>query len=199
MVISHRGNDIYGYKENTKQAIISTLRSSYVSGVECDIRLTKDNKLVLNHSFIHNNKIIKYNKARTLKLITLNNLLKSIKTKKLIIIEIKDNDKKIIDILYKIIKKYKHLNIIIHTIYYELALSFKNKYPKCKIGLIILNIINSNKDISKLDFVSLHYKVDKKYAKETFIWTVNNKKDIKKYYLQKINIITDKPYILAFT
>ncbi len=196
MVISHRGNDIYGYKENTKEAIISTLKSNYVDGVEFDIRMTKDDYLVLSHNFMSDNKIIKYTDYKDLKLIELKKLLKNIKTNKILLIEIKDNDNKIVDILYKIIKKFKKLNILIHTFNYNQALYFKEKYNEYKVGLIIGNIINQNKDITKFDFISQYYRVNKKYKKEVFYFTINDSKMIKKYYLKNKNIITDKPYLI---
>ena len=114
MIISHRGNDIYGYKENTKEAILSSLKSKYVDGVEFDIRLTRDNYMVLNHGVTYDNKIIKYTKYKDLKLLKLNDLLKSVKNKKILLIEIKDDEEKVINIVYKIIL-LKNLKVNILT------------------------------------------------------------------------------------
>lgn len=94
MIISHRGNDKHSFKENTKKAIINCLNKEYIDGVEFDIRITKDKKFVLNHGFLNNGKIIKYNKYKNLSLDELNSVLKQLKTKKIIMIEIKDNEKK---------------------------------------------------------------------------------------------------------
>ncbi len=189
MIISHRGNDNHKYKENTKNAIINALSKNYIDGVEFDIRVTKDKKLVLNHGFLHNGKIIKYSYFKDLNLDSLNSVLKSIKTPKIILIEIKDDDKIVIDLLYKCIKKYKDLNFYIHTFHNSIASLFKKKYPHINIGIILFNL---NIDYSKYDFVSLNYLGYRKIDKLTFLWTVNKK--IKKF--QGLNIITDKPFLL---
>ena len=61
MIISHRGNDLHKFKENTKEAIISTLSNDYTSGVELDVRMTKDKKIVLSHSLFYKEHIINNN------------------------------------------------------------------------------------------------------------------------------------------
>lgn len=189
MIISHRGNDNHKFKENTKEAIINVLEKNYVDGVEFDIRVTKDKKLVLSHGFLHDGKIIKYSYFRDLKIDSLNSVLKSIKGTKIILIEIKDDDENIIDLVYKCIKKYKGLNIYIHTFHKKVASLFKKKYPNINIGIILFNL---NTDYSKYDFVSLNYLGYNKINKLTFLWTVNKKN--KKF--KGLNIITDKPFLL---
>ena len=47
-IIAHRGNDGI-HKENSLEAIINSLNKKYVDGVELDVRLTKDKKLIINH------------------------------------------------------------------------------------------------------------------------------------------------------
>ena len=76
-LISYRGNDNHKYKENTKEAILSSINQNYIDGVEFDIRLTKDNYFVIYH-----NLLIEYN-----------NILVPIKS--LLLKEIKDVYKKI--------------------------------------------------------------------------------------------------------
>ena len=48
-LIAHRGLNNKKYKENTKEAIINSLKQDYIKGIEIDIRLTKDNKIVVIH------------------------------------------------------------------------------------------------------------------------------------------------------
>ena len=193
MIISHRGNDKHSFKENTKNAIINSLKKDYIDGVEFDIRITKDKKFVLNHGALNNGKIIKYTKYKNLDLDELNSVLKQLKTKKIIMMEIKDNEKEIITIFYKIIKKYKNLNIYIQTFHYELAKEFKLKYPHIKVGIILFKIKNID-DYSIFDFISLNYLGYKNIKKELFLWTINSKEKIKKF--TNYNIITDKPWII---
>jgi len=207
-IISHRGNG-FKYKPNTKEAILYSLNIDYVDGVEFDVRITKDKKIVIIHdpiiNFVSNGRgivknmkykeLLKYNfgtKEIPSKITLLDELLSLINNKKIILIEIKeemDDYKEIVDIVYKIISKY-NLNIYIASFNYELIKYFKTKYNKC--GLIIGLGLNTKKLYNHFDFniVSYNYRnrVDKK---ETFIWTINEvKKDINNY-----NIITDKPYL----
>ncbi len=195
MIISHRGNDKHGFKENTKKAIISTLKNDYVSGVEFDIRMTKDKKIVLSHSPLYKDRIICLTNYKDLHLDLLKNVLNGIKSKKIIIIEIKDYDISIIPVLYKILKNFPNLNIYIHSFHYHILKEWKDKYPSYKIGLIKMGFFNDDKKENILDFLSIYYKNSYSTDKEVFLWTVNSViKDI-----QKVNIITDKPYLFKFT
>lgn len=192
MIISHRGKDNHKYKENSISAIIESLSKDYIDGVEFDIRITKDKELVINHGFIYNGKIIKYSNLKDLKIDTLKNLLKRINTNKIILIEIKDNDIEIIDILYKIIKRVK-LNILIHSFHEKILIDFKKKYPKYKIGIISFN---NNLCLDKFDFISLYYSNYKKQSKPVFLWTVNNKNKLLEFNHKGLSIITDNAYKL---
>jgi len=207
-IISHRGSGV-NYKPNTKEAILKALSTNYIDGVEFDVRITKDQKIVIIHDFIIDfvsngrgivknltyKKLLKYNfgdSKNPSKIATLDEVLKEISSNKIVLIELKEESneyKEFVDIVYSIISKYK-LNIYVASFNYELIKYFKTKYNKC--GIIIGLGINSNKLYNHFDFniVSTNYKnrVDKK---ETFIWTVNKYiENIKKY-----NIITDKPYL----
>ena len=128
--IAHRGNDD-DLAENSKEAILNSLSKPYIDGVEFDIRITKDNKFVINHNAtinLNSNKIgtiknmtlkqlkeVKFkNHNKVYRIATLNEVLKQIKNDKIIIIEIKEEKnyntyqkKK----LLKLLKKYSYLNI----------------------------------------------------------------------------------------
>ncbi len=190
MIISHRGNDNTHLKENSFLAILSSLNKPYIDGCECDIRITKDKKFVLNHGKIINNKIIKYTSSKDLPLDTLDSF-KHIKSHKPLFIEIKDNDEIIIDILDKYIKKLKNLNLSFMTFNYTLAVKLKKTYPFLKIGLISF----TNKDIGILDFICTYYLSYEKNNKDVFVWTVNQDAQIKKFISMGIPVITDKPYV----
>ena len=43
-LIAHRGNNNHGFQENTKEALLESLHTDYIAGVELDIRKTKDNQ-----------------------------------------------------------------------------------------------------------------------------------------------------------
>ena len=208
-IISHRGSNISKYQKNTKQALLTAINLDFISGIEFDIRMTKDKKIIIIHDPIINlvsngsglvkklkyKKLLKYNfgtKENPSKICTLEELLDNIKNNKKILIELKEesnNFKEFVDIVYNIIKKYK-LNIYIASFNYELIKYFSKLYNKC--GLIIGNGINIDKKYNNFNYNILSYKYRKIYnKKETFLWTINFYKDD----LDNYNIITDNPYL----
>ena len=208
-IISHRGSNVSNYKPNTKQALLTALSIDFIDGIEFDIRITKDKKIVIIHdpiiNFVSNGrgivknmkykKILKYNfgtKENPSKICTLKELLDDINSNKKIIIELKeesDNFKLFVDIVYNIIKNYK-LNIYIASFNYHLIKYFKTKFNNC--GLIIGSGLNIKRKYNHFNFNIVTYKYRKIYnKKETFLWTINEKKaDLETY-----NIITDNPYL----
>lgn len=200
-LIAHRGNNNHKYKENSKEAFINCFNTEYIDGIELDIRLTKDNIIVVHHDNVINKKLIdktNYNKIKN-EIDILDNILESLSDKKKIVIEIKGDNKNIVDILYNTIKKYNY-NFYICSFNYDIVNMFKTKYKNHKIGLIIGYMINVDKIHNKLDFNSLQYnlinRINKK--KEIFIWTVNDRKILNKIkkHGNNYNIITDKAYLL---
>lgn len=193
MIISHRGNGNHRYKENSKNAIRTVLEENYIDGIEIDVRFTKDKKMVLNHGTTYNSKIIKYTNYDDLYLDSIHDIMKDIKTKKIILIEIKDNDFSNIPYILSFIEKFNYLNIYLQSFHKELLLEIKKRNKKIKIGLVCFNI---PKDISSFDFISLWHSNYKPCDKELFVWTVNNYHTIKKFINLNVNIITDKPDII---
>ena len=208
-IISHRGSNVSNYKPNTKQALLTALSLDFISGIEFDIRITKDKKIVIIHDPIINlvsdgsgivkkmkyKKMLKYNfgtKENPSKICTLEELLDNIKSNKKILIELKeesDDFVNFVDIVYRIIKNY-NLNIYITSFNYELIQYFSTKYHNC--GLIIGYGINTKRLYNHFNFNILTYKYRKIYnKKETFLWTINEKKND----LENYNIITDQPYL----
>ena len=78
------------------------MNQKYIDGVELDIRLTLDNKIVIHHDMFYNFKNINKTKYKYLKLDLLDKFLKNINSNKIILIEIKEEneDKKILKFLY---------------------------------------------------------------------------------------------------
>lgn len=206
-IISHRGNGNI-YKANTKEALLKAINTSYIDGIELDIRMTLDNQIVIIHDITIGlisdgrgivtkmiyNELLKYNFGTSKypsKICLLEELLKEVKNFKIILIDIKQeiNNEIIIDKLFQILKKYQHLNIYIMSFNYDLIRQYKDKYNGyC--GLLIGNYINTDKLYNTFDFNIITYNYRKRVEKkETFLWTINSKKeDIDNY-----NIITDKP------
>jgi len=214
--IAHRGLDNHNYRENTKEALLESLSKDYISGVELDIRLTKDSKFVIYHNtsymylgfrkFIKNTNykdIINDNLGSVEKTRCINGLedvLDVINTNKIILLEIKHeigNIENTIKEINRIINKYQNLNIWICSFNYELVNKMITE-SKINVGLIINDIINKNKSINDFDFVSLSKNAfnDIKTNKVKMVWTINNKKDLDKVKNADY-IITDKAYLLG--
>ena len=193
-IIAHRGNDNI-HKENSLEAILNSLKCPYIDGVEIDIRLTKDNKLILSHDPFNQGYYINHTNSVTLQkqgLNTLEEILKEIKTDKIIMIDVKvdhKNIKRMQKALLNIVKKYP-LNYYICSFNYEFISQLKKNYYKK--GLIISQNINNKYINNNFDFNSINYLYNKKLpSKETFKWTINTKKELQTLNKQD-NIITDK-------
>lgn len=194
-LIAHRCLDNHNYKENSILAAINTLNKEYIDGIEIDLRFTKDKKIVMYHNLLYNLKSINNLNYKELRNIDLfENLLKEIKTNKIILLDIKsenDNYKLFMKSLLKLLKRYP-LNYYICSFNYNLIkyLMDKTKYP---LGIFVSDIINKNKNYNNLSFLALSKNSynDIKF-KLKFVWTINEKKNIDKYEY----IITNKAYLL---
>ena len=195
-IIAHRGNDGI-HKENSLEAIINSLNKKYVDGVELDVRLTKDKKLIINHDPFYNGYYINNTNAVKLQRLGLNMLdeiLINISNNKIIMIEVKVDDKQIKQMTKKLIKtlnKYK-LNYYICSFNYNFLIDFK-KCCHIKAVLIISIKINTIHINNNFDFNSINILYNIKIPnKETFRWTVNTKKELEKVNKNE-NVITDNP------
>lgn len=214
-LIAHRANDNHKFLENTKEAVLHCLSKDYIDGIEIDVRITKDKKIVVIHDLIvdllsNGNGFVKDKSLKELKqytfgknqtIATLEEILK-IMNHKLLLIEVKEisNDfKQVSKIIYKIIKKFPHLNIIICSFNYELLNYLKTLDNNIKCGLIISFLINSDKIHNDLDYNLLNISQLKKVRDQDFIWTINNQDNYKKVKNQnnKAMIVTDIPYKLS--
>ena len=215
--ISHRGNDIgINYPENSKEAILEVLKRDYISGVEFDVRMTKDKKIVVVHDNTialssNGNGLISKTKLKQLesynfgtitnplKIATLEEVLFNINSDKEIIIEIKEESmryKKVANVIYNIIKKYKDLNIKVCSFNYELIKYFKRKYPNIETGLLIGIKKNLDKENINFNFYSVSIINYKKYIDydDLYIWTINEKAifdDINKVITKDFSVISD--------
>lgn len=145
-LIAHRG----GYKEsntkeNSKEAIKYAITKDYIDGIEFDVRITKDNKIILMHdcSLKYNNKRYKisntnyeelnkiYLKKYNTKLNTIEEILYIIPKNKIVFLEIKNfyikNHHKYLELIYNIIKKYPTKQIVIISFFYKYLKYFQSK------------------------------------------------------------------------
>lgn len=210
---SHRGNNNHSYRENSVEAILDSLQKDYMDGVEIDVRFTKDKKIVLCHnpsvliqnSYYFVSNLSYYELSKNTDVVELTYLLSKIKSSKKIIIDVKYEEKlekEDIDIFYKTIKKYNHLNIYICSFHYTFIRHFKKKYPNYFCGLLVSRFINYFHFNNCLDFCSIKKNLYNKLPKNKFqfIWTVNSKEELdlleKKVKNKNLHIITDCAYLL---
>ncbi len=214
-LIAHRGNNVHNYPENSLDAFISSLKEDYIQGIELDVRLTKDKKVVVIHDFTINRtsnghgivknmtlkELQKYkfgNKYKTYPIITLDEVLKRIDSHKKIIIEIKHelkNIKEIVNRVIKVVKKYKKLNIYLTGFSVKLTDYIKSNYPQYKVGLaplIVNKKINFDDDY---DAYFIKYNFFKKFPtkKLLFFWTINKPS----FFNDKINLIENNMYFIT--
>lgn len=207
---AHRAKDNHSFKDNSKEAVKNVINKDYIKGIELDIRLTKDKKIVVYHDpiIILNKQIklireINYINLYKTNIFLLEDILTNINTNKIIILEIKYEtkiNKEDIKILINELNKYSLLNLYICSFNTKLIKNIKNN-SNLKCGIIVGNIINRFKN--KIDFSLIKYNLLFKIKSECFIWLINDKtklnKIIKKNKFNNLNIITDNAYKLNST
>ena len=215
--ISHRGNDCHSYPENSISALLWCLDQDYIDGVEIDIRMTKDQKLVLSHDasilelgfrryFVKDetlNTLQKVNlgtKKNPHYLDSLEQFLSQVQSQKMIVLDIKQELGSMdlfLKVLRKVLKKYSYLNLYIVSFRYDIV---KLCTTTCKkpVGLLVSDFINKKKDYNPFNFLSVSKGAysDISSHKKKMVWTINQKRDLKKFH-QDIYVITDKAYDLA--
>ncbi len=152
--IAHRG--VYSKKEeeNTLKAFVRAIKSDEFVGFECDVRTSRDQIFFIHHNVMLKNHIFNSLSSQELihkyHLTTLEEVLK-LKTKKLILIEIKEPN---IDIekFANLINRYPK-NIYIASFDNQVIQKLKGKVH-AKLG--VLNyVLNSEKNYEKYDFIGL--------------------------------------------
>lgn len=216
-VLAHRGNHDSKYNQNTKDALISALECHYIDGVELDVRMTKDKKIVIIHDPLINNvsdgagivkdmtlkQLSKYNfgtKENPCKISLLNDFFNQIDTDKIIMIEIKEEQEgklTIADKVMDIVNQYPNLKIYICSFNYGIMKYLNSKYHY-QYGLLVGLSLNENKLQNHFYFniISPNHldKIDKR--KETFVWTINSEEEFKKIKVDNVCIITDYPQLI---
>jgi glycerophosphoryl diester phosphodiesterase len=221
-IIAHRGFSDRE-KENTMNAIFLALNTKYIDGVEIDVRLTKDNNLVVIHDnninrtsdgigFVKN---MTYQELKRYNFGTIDNyqmipklidVLSIYKNKKILIIEIKNNYKIDItlEIIYLLIKRYPKNNIYIGSFNKEIIIRLNQIAPTIKIGIFIINELQMNNIELPISFIGLHYSlIDKSLAKQliekniiVMLWTIDDK-DTLFYIKDLLGDYYSKMYIIT--
>ena len=158
-LIAHRGYKTNNVKENTIEAFDMAYKLGY-KGLECDVRVTKDKKIVICHDAFINRvsngngliknktykELLEYNfgtKEKPSKIPLLKTILKRYNFIK--IIELKE------DINIKQIEKYIDENTIFISFNKYRIEKLKKEYPKYKYG--VLNYVFNSDSIYNLDII----------------------------------------------
>lgn len=182
--IIHRGITSNRFKENSYIAIKRALIDKSSLGVEFDIRLAKDDKIVLSHDNIINFNYIEnmnYNDIIKNKYLTTLDKVLNINTDKILLIDIKVNNnyKKFGNLLLKELDKYER-NIYLAS-FNKKVIKYLRKKTKYKKGIITLNYKKNNNDFVVINYNTISSKkINDIKNKEIFIWTIHNNNDLEK-------------------
>lgn len=207
-LIAHRGKIKNSDIANSRQSFLNALSKPYISGIECDVRLTKDLKVVVIHDpvidFVSDGTgIVKYMTLRELKkyqfenesISTLQELLQIIHTDKMILIELKEENDHLAEQVNKIIMKYPHLHIVIVSFWPSVLEYIKKQNSVVETGLLIGYFLNNDKMENHFDynFFTYHYIEKINMKKQIGYFTINQKKQLDELLTKRedIYIITD--------
>ena len=187
-LIAHRGLTSLA-KENTLEAFNLALEKDY-AGFECDVRPSKDQKLVIYHNPLYKNNLVintGYKKMQKDNIPLLGDVLK-IKTDKIIVIDIKYP---FLDIqeFHEKLRKYPEKKIYVISFYDNVIKKLYEMPRSYKVG--VLNyVLNTTDHGFNYDFVCLLMNLTsdnlierfKKLGKEVFIYGVDNMNNITNFY-----------------
>ena len=198
--IIHRGITSNNIKENTYLSIRNALYDKEALGVEFDIRLTKDKKIVLSHdSMINLNYIENMNYRDIIKyknITTLDKVL-DINSNKIFLIDIKTNNnyQEFSKVLIKYLSNYKDKNIYLAS-FDRKIINILKKNLSNKMGYISFIYKKNNNKIELINYKMISNKrINRIKNKELLLWTIhttieekeiiNKFSNINKYYIIK--------------
>lgn len=187
-LIAHRGITSLA-KENSLEALTKATQSDY-AGFECDVRISKDKKLVMHHDPLYKGKLVINTNYKDMKkdgIILLDDVL-NIKTDKIIVVDVKypfiD-----IDTLHEKLEKHSDKKIYVISFYDNVIRKLFAKKRTYKVG--ILNyVLNTTDEEFSYDFVCLLMNLTsdslierfKLLSKEVFIYGVDDQNKITNFY-----------------
>jgi len=221
-LIAHRGLQTKNTKENTLISLSLGNNHTKIDGIELDVRLTKDNRVVVIHdeyidrvsngrgkvSEMSLSRLKSFNYGTNIKHSTINTLdeiLDKMDSNGLIVIELKDeldrNDTLSSKVL-QIIKNYHNLNIWLKSFSLDI-IKYLKRYSNRPVGILIdkynPNLLDLNVDfysISK-NIINKEILLDKlNNNKRVMVWTINEKKELDVLY-NKIGRLIDNIYIIS--
>lgn len=191
-LIAHRGIWNKKIKDNSYEAIKNGLSSDKYIGVEFDVRTTLDKKLIVYHDSLYNKKLVSKTLYKDMKNVSLLSDILSIKTDKLLLIEIKErniNKKKFLKILNKYKRNYYIMSFNTNVI--DELKNINNKYKYGILNYVLNSDSNYNLDfICILDIIATDYIIKKFKSKnvEVIIYGTKEVKKNVKYIVDDIKI-----------
>lgn len=169
----HRGKKSKEVKENTVRSLMDGLNDEGYAGVEFDVRMTKDEKIVIIHDKYINrtsngngkvcdmtyNELLEYNFSSNKypeKICLLEDFFKQVKSNKILLLEIKE-DKRVDELVFRlneVIKKFLNINLYISSFDSKVLLKLKELNNSLKIGLILWFVKLDDK-LKEYDFLEL--------------------------------------------
>lgn len=189
--IAHRGLWQDKNEQNSFNAYQKAINSPNYVGFECDVRMTKDKKLVMVHDPFYKGKLISSTKRNKLNdLLSLKEVLSTF-TSKMIFVDIKDPliD---LDLLHNTLESSKD-NIYVISFHNNVIKNLANRKRHYKVG--ILNyVLNTTEDHFNYDFLCIlmalsNEQIIKRYK--------DNKKMIIIYGVREDKIKDDYPYYIV--
>ncbi len=180
--IIHRGITSKEINENTYKSIKKALQDSKSLGVEFDIRLTKDNIIVLSHNPNIGLNIIEnmtYREILKKKYLTTLDKVLSIDTNKILLIDIKvaNNYKHFANILLKTLPK-EASNIYLCS-FSKKIINYLKKRTNYKLSPIIFKYHLHNYPFIMINYLGIsNTKIQKIKKKEIFLWTIHNPNEL---------------------
>ena len=177
---------------------MDSINKSYVSGIEIDVRITRDNRIVVIHDMTINRtsngygfvskmsfgKLRKYNfgtKDNPSSICLLRDVLKVIPSDKVLLIEVKceicDVDR-FVKYFIKCIKSFECDNVYVMSFNNKFISLLKERFSSLKCGYLIGSFINSSHILDNMDFIAISsYSIGKisDYCKPVFVWAINSK------------------------
>ena len=190
-LIAHRGMHFNKNEENTLFSFFNAINNNY-EGFECDVRQTKDEKLIIYHDILYKGKMLRNILYKNIdNALLLENVLK-IKTDKIILLEIKDpftNIEKLKDLLFK----YKNKNIYVMSFHDSIIDKLNVTGKTYKVG--VLNyVLNTNKSHFKYDFICI---LNTLLNQKTIDYIFSNKQELFIYGIKENKFTYKWPYYIV--
>ncbi len=216
-IVAHRGLQSKHSHENTLEAILLGDMNKHITGVEIDVRLTKDNRVVVIHDenidrvsdgkgkvcdmSLKRLKTFNYgNKVKPSTISTLEEVLDRFSPNTLLIIEIKneyDKNNIIASKVLQIVNNYPNLNIWLKSFEPDIIMYLK-RYSSNKVGALInksnqellnmdVDFYSISKDVITEDMVSKLLT----NGKDIMVWNIKSKDEFHKLSATLNNNIQD--------